>query len=175
MDSMSTMTKRTKLIIGAVLTVSLACNFFFLGWLTGISPLVPGPLIGRLGVATGLIPPPREQSPERRLINFLVRGLSEAGRQKIITALDSRELDIRNLERQASAIRADIVAMMLKPQPDQATIEKRAREYEQTVQRRITIVSNTVLPAVLSLGMEDRRLFVEHWARGPGAPPPPPD
>lgn len=176
LDSMSTMTKRTKLIIGAVLTVSLACNVFFLGWLAGTSPLMPGPWVGRLGEAAGLIRSGTEPnlSPEQRLVDFLARGLSEAGRRKILNAVESRTLDIRNLERQAAGIRADIVALMLKPEPDRGAIEKRVQEYEQTMQRRISTLSDSILPVIFSLGMEDRRLFVERWARGPGGPPPPP-
>lgn len=173
---MSTMTKQTKLVIGAILTLSLACNFFFLGWLAGASPLVPGSLFGRLGEAAGFIRPgpPPDMSPEQRLVDFLARDLSAAGRQKITTAVESRTLDLRNLERQASAIRADIIAMVMKPEPDRAAIEKRLDDYERTTQRRISTLTDTILPVVLGLGMEDRRLFVERWARGPGGPPPPP-
>jgi hypothetical protein len=173
---MSNMTKRTKIIIGVTLTVSLVANFFLLGWLVGTSPLMPGSLAGRLGAAVGLLRPPpgSGMSPEQRFVDFLTRDLSETGRRKVLAALDSRASDIRDLERQAITIRADIVSLLLQPEPEQPRVAKRIEDFEQLMRRRIAIVSAAILPVVLDLGLEDRRMFVERWAMGPGAPPPPP-
>ncbi len=173
---MSTMAKRTKIIIGVALTVSLAINFFFLGWWVGTSPLVPGPLAGRLGSVAGLIRPDPGPgiSPEQRFVGFLARDLSEAGRRKVLAAVDSRDADIRSLEKQGAAIRAELVSLLLQPEPDRALIGKRIEEFEQVTRRRIAIVSDAILPVVVGLGLEDRRMFVERWAFGPGGPPPPP-
>lgn len=173
---MSTMTKRTKIIIGVTLTVSLAVNFFFLGWLVGTSPLVPMPLAGRLGLAAGLFRPDPglNLSPEQRFVGFLARDLSETGRRKVLDAVESRDPDIRSLEKQGAAIRAEIVSLLLQPEPDRSLIGKRIEAFEQLTRQRIAIVSDAILPVVIGLGLEDRRMFVERWAMGPGAPPPPP-
>ncbi|WP_316978223.1 periplasmic heavy metal sensor [Shumkonia mesophila] len=173
---MSTLKKRTKIIIGVTLTVSLAVNFFFLGWLVGTSPLVPGSLAGRLGAAAGLLRPPpgSGMSPEQRFVGFLAHDLSETGHRKVLAALDSRASDIRDLERQAITIRAEIVSLLLQPEPDRPRVAKRIEDFEQLTRRRIAIVSAAILPVVLDLGLEDRRTFIERWAMGPGAPPPPP-
>jgi len=173
---MSTLKKRTKIIIGVTLTVSLAVNFFFLGWLVGTSPLVPGSLAGRLGAAAGLLRPPpgSGMSPEQRFVGFLARDISETGRRKVLAALESRASDISDLERQAITIRAEIVSLLLQPEPDRPRVAKRIEDFEQLTRRRIAIVSAAILPVVLDLGLEDRRTFIERWAMGPGAPPPPP-
>ena len=173
---MSTLKKRTKIIIGVTLTVSLAVNFFFLGWLVGTSPLVPGSLAGRLGAAAGLLRPPpgSGMSPEQRFVDFLARDLSETGRRKVLAAVKSRDADIRSLEKQGTVIRREIVSLLLQPEPDRPLIEKRIEAFEQLTRRRIAIVSDAILPVVVGLDMEDRRMFIERWAMGPGAPPPPP-
>jgi hypothetical protein len=173
---MSAMTKRTKIIIGVTLTVSLALNFFFLGWLVGTSPLVSGPLAGRLGVAARLIRPDVDPgaSPEQRLVAFLARDLSDSGRQQILTAVANRVDDIRELERQAITLRGELVSLLLQPAPDRAVIAERIGEFEQLTRRRIAVVSDAVLPVLVGLRLEDRRTFVERWAMGPGGPPPPP-
>lgn len=173
---MSTMTKRTKIIIGVTLTVSLAVNFFFVGWLVGTSPLLPMPLAGRLGVAAGLVRPAPEfnLSPEQRFVGFLARDLSEAGRRKVLAAVESRDADIRTLEKQGAVIRGEIVSLLLQAEPDRALIGKRIEAFEQLTRRRIAMVSDALLPVVIGLDKEDRRMLVERWAMGPGAPPPPP-
>ena len=173
---MSTLSKRTKLIVGALLTVSLAGNFFFVGWLTGASPLVPERFMDPFGKVARLAlkGPALGEFPERFIVGFLIRDLSDSGQKEIIEALDGRADDFRKLGMETAAVRAEIASLVLQARPDQSRIEERFKELERTMTRRFVLIADTLIPIVLKLEPSDRSRFIEKWSMGPQALPFPP-
>ena len=168
-------TKRTKVILTVAMTVSFALNFFFLGWLIGSSPFVPGPPGGPFGRDNGEFGPMAEddRSPEMWFVNSVTMGMSEDGRRQVLDSVEKRKADIRNLEDEADEIRRTIVVTFLKGHPDPDRIRDEVKNLEDVMQQRLAVMHDALIPAVSQLDLEDRRIFARRWEAGPRGRPPP--
>ncbi len=169
-------TKRTKVILSVAMTLSLALNFFFLGWLVGSSPFVPGPPGGPFGRDDGMFGPTArdDRMPEMWFIDFVTMGMSDNGRRQILEAVEKHADDIRTLKEKADEIRRETVATLLEDKPDSERIRQEVKELEGIMQQRLAAMHDTLIPVVAQLDPEDRRTFATRWESGPGGKPPPP-
>lgn len=173
------MADRKKVVVGVVLTVSLALNFFFLGWLVGRSPLFPGPSADSFGRAPRFAPFAGEpvEYPEKHIIRLMTRGMSQESQSKLLEAIAAQIPKIEVLAQEKAGIRKELKAMILESEPDGLYLAKRLRDYDDLLQQRIEIISDVVSSVLPGLDIEDQRTFVRNWQMGPGGrsfPPPPP-
>lgn len=163
-------TKRTKIILSVAMSLSLALNFFFVGWMAGSSPFVPEPPGRPFG--------PRvegDRPPEVWFVDMLTMGMSEDGRRQVSRAMEKHTQEIEDLKRQADDIKRQTVATLLEEKPDTAQIRNQAQELEAVMQRRLAVMHNVLIPVVSQLDFDDRKAFARRWETGPkGGPRPPP-
>ena len=158
------------------MTLSLGLNFFFLGWLVGSSPFVPGPPGGPFGRDDGIFGPAarNDRTPEMWFVDFYTMEMSDDGRRMVLEAVEKHAADIRDLKEKADRIRQQTVAALLEDNPDSDRIRQEVKELERVMQQRLSIMHDSLIPVVAQLDPEDRRIFAIRWKDGPGGKPPPP-
>lgn len=166
--------KRTRIIVSVILSLSLACNFFFAGWLAG-SSLWSGPGGGPFGHEADFGPDAEgDRLPEMRFVGFLTRDMSEDGRRQVREALEGVRQQILDLKQRSDAIKQEAASLLRAEAPDEARITDEMEALEGVMQKRLSVVRTAITPVVAALDVDDRRVFASRWELGPGAPPPPP-
>ena len=154
---MSLDSSRIRLIIGGILTASIALNFFCLGWYA--SNVV---LADRVPAFIGGPPPPRGMTQrEAEVVASWTGHMSEGGARLLNRAFDSRRNALTaaetELETAIAALKDSIKAEPFALE----TVRRRLADVRDVMRRRTDVVAALMADILPSLGAEDRAVIAD--------------